>query len=289
MDDKVRAMIDVINHKIKELNSLYHMAANKSDISDGEVDIWSALLNTEEELSQQDLCERLFLSKQTINSLVSGMVKKGFVFLEHSPGSRNRKIIHLTEDGKKYGNEKVRWIFEAEQRAMEDTDPVEVQAYISMLEKYRGYGWRSFYLIYGMCDESFSINYSAAVPENVDRGWFMFFVTLLNHFYWFSGSTLGGIFGSLIHFDTEGLDFVMTAMFVVIFLEQWLKEKNHASSLLGLALSLICLIAFGADNFIIPAMLAILILLTMIRRPLEARISSSTDITKETEKGGGQP
>ena len=136
MDDKVRAMIDVINHKIKELNSLYHMAANNSDISDGEVDIWSALLNTEEELSQQDLCERLFLSKQTINSLVSGMVKKGFVFLEHSPGSRNRKIIHLTEDGKKYGNEKVRWIFEAEQRAIEDTDPVEVRAYISMLEKY---------------------------------------------------------------------------------------------------------------------------------------------------------
>ena len=80
MDDKVRAMIDVINHKIKELNSLYHMAANKSDISDGEVDIWSALLNTEEELSQQDLCDRLFLSKQTINSLVSGMVKRDLSF-----------------------------------------------------------------------------------------------------------------------------------------------------------------------------------------------------------------
>lgn len=160
---------------------------------------------------------------------------------------------------------------------------------ISMLDKFRGTGLKKLYLIFGMCDESFSINYTAKIPPDVDRGWFMFFVTLLNHFYWFSGSTLGGIFGSLIHFDTEGLDFVMTAMFVVIFLEQWLKEKNHASSLLGLALSLICLIAFGADNFIIPAMLAILILLTMIRRPLEARISSSTDITKETEKGGGQP
>ena len=160
---------------------------------------------------------------------------------------------------------------------------------ISMLDRFRGMGWKKIYLIFGMCDETFSINYTAEIPPDVDRGWFMFFVTLLNHFYWFSGSTLGGIFGSLIHFDTEGLDFVMTAMFVVIFLEQWLKEKNHASSLLGLALSLICLIAFEADNFIIPAMLAILILLTMIRRPLEARISSSTDITKETEKGGGQP
>ena len=97
----------------------------------------------------------------------------------------------------------------------------------------------------------------------------MFFVTALNHFYWFSGATRGGIFGSLIHFNTEGLDFVMTAMFVVIFMEQWLKEKNHTSSILGLGISLLCLIAFGADNFIIPAMLALLVVLTLMRRPLE--------------------
>ena len=141
---------------------------------------------------------------------------------------------------------------------------------ISMLEKYPGYGWKSFYLIFGMCDESFSINYTADIPRGVDKGWFMFFVTLLNHFYWFFGATLGGIFGSLIHFDTEGLDFGMTAMFVVVFMEQWLKEKNHTSSILGLLLSLICLCAFGAENFIIPAMLAILAVLTLIRKPLEA-------------------
>lgn len=157
---------------------------------------------------------------------------------------------------------------------------------ISMLEKYRGYGWRSFYLIFGMCDESFSINYTASIPPDVDRGWFMFFVTLLNHFYWFSGSTLGGIFGSLIHFDTEGLDFVMTAMFVVIFMEQWLKEKNHTSSLLGLGLSVICLIAFGADNFIIPSMLAILGVLTLIRRSLEP---ASAENGKEKSMEGGDP
>lgn len=97
----------------------------------------------------------------------------------------------------------------------------------------------------------------------------MFFVTLLNHFYWFSGATLGGIFGSLIPFNTEGLDFVMTAMFVVIFMEQWMKDKRHTSALLGVGLSLVCLIAFGADNFIIPAMLAILAVLTLIRKPKE--------------------
>lgn len=139
---------------------------------------------------------------------------------------------------------------------------------ISMLEKYQGAGLKKFYLIFGMCDESFSINYAAEIPEDVDRSWFMFFVTLYNHIYWVTGATLGGIFGSLIHFSTEGLDFVMTAMFVVIFMEQWMKEKSHTCSILGLLLSLICLIIFGPDRFIIPAMLMFLAMLTFLRVPL---------------------
>ena len=140
---------------------------------------------------------------------------------------------------------------------------------ISMLDKFRGLGWKKLYLIYGMCDESFSINYTAQIPGDVDQGWFMFFVTLFNHLYWFSGATLGGIFGSLIRFNTEGLDFVMTAMFVVIFVEQWLKEKRHTSAIIGIGVSLVCRIAFGSDAFIIPAMLGILAVLTLLRRPLE--------------------
>lgn len=140
---------------------------------------------------------------------------------------------------------------------------------ISMLDRFRGLGLKKIYLIFGMCDETFSINYTAKIPPDVDRGWFMFFVTLLNHLYWFAGATLGGIFGSFITFSTEGLDFVMTAMFVVIFLEQWLKEKRHESSLLGICLSVLSLIAFGADGFLIPAMLSILAVLTLLRRPLE--------------------
>ena len=140
---------------------------------------------------------------------------------------------------------------------------------ISMLDRFRGLGLKKIYLIFGMCDETFSINYTAEIPPDVDRGWFMFFVTLLNHLYWFAGATLGGIFGSFITFNTEGLDFVMTAMFVVIFLEQWLKEKRHESSLLGIGLSFLSLIAFGADGFLIPAMLSILAVLTLLRRPLE--------------------
>lgn len=140
---------------------------------------------------------------------------------------------------------------------------------ISMLDKFRGMGWKRFYLIFGMCDESFSINYTAKIPEGVDRGWFMFFVTLLNHFYWFSGSTLGGILGSLITFDTKGLDFVMTAMFVVIFLEQWLKEKKHYTAWIGLLASVVCRLIFGADSFLIPSMLCILLCLTVFRSPIE--------------------
>ncbi len=140
---------------------------------------------------------------------------------------------------------------------------------LSMLDKYRGTGVKKLYLIFGMCDESFSINYTADIPKYVDRGWFMFFVTALNHLYWFTGATLGGIFGSLINFSTEGLEFVMTAMFVVIFLESWLKEKRRASALIGISISALCLIAFGSEDFIIPAMLAMIGVLTLLRKPLE--------------------
>lgn len=140
---------------------------------------------------------------------------------------------------------------------------------LSMLDRYRGCGLKKYYLIFGMCDESFSINYTAEIPEDVDKGWFMFFVTLCNHFYWFFGATLGGLFGSLIHFNTKGLDFVMTAMFVVIFMEQWQKEKQHISALLGLLLPLLALVLFGAEDFMIPAMLLLLAVLTFLRGPLE--------------------
>ena len=140
---------------------------------------------------------------------------------------------------------------------------------ISMLDKYKGTGLKKLYLIFGMCDESFSINYTAEIPEDVDKGWFMMWVTVLNQFYWVLGSTLGGIFGSFIHFNTEGLDFVMTALFVVIFLEQWMKEKNYTNAIVGLVISVLCLILFGKDDFIIPAMLGILGVLTLFRKPLE--------------------
>ncbi len=142
---------------------------------------------------------------------------------------------------------------------------------ISMLEKYKGMGWKKFYLIFGMCDESFSINYTAEIPEGVDRGWFYFFVTLLNQLYWVSGAIIGGLLGGLLKFNTEGLSFVMTAMFVVIFMEQWMKEKNHTSAFIGLGASVICLLVFGPDSFLIPAMTVIVGALALLRKPLEMK------------------
>lgn len=140
---------------------------------------------------------------------------------------------------------------------------------LAMLDRFRGLGWKKLYLIFGMCDETFSVTCSVRAPEGVDEGWFMTFVTLLDQLYWVLGAALGGLCGTLLTLNTEGLDFVMTAMFVVIFLENWFKEENHTSSLLGLGLPLVCLVLFGAQNFILPSMAAILLALTALRGRLE--------------------
>lgn len=140
---------------------------------------------------------------------------------------------------------------------------------LSMLEKYNIPGWQKLYLIYGMCDESFSINATIDIPKEIDKGWFMFFVTMLNHMYWVAGATIGGIFGSFIPFGTKGIEFVMTALFVVIFLENWLKEKNHTASFIGLFVSIVCLSVFKGSNFIIPSMFIILATLTLLRVRLQ--------------------
>ena len=147
---------------------------------------------------------------------------------------------------------------------------------LTMLERYQGYGLRSFYMIYAMSDETFSITCSAEPPEGVDRGWFMFFITLLDQIYWVASAFLGAAVGSILPFSTEGVDFVMTAMFVVIFLNQWEKEKQHYSGFIGLAVPFVCLLVFGSGSFLIPSMICILVLLLVLRKPIE-----QTDKTEE--------
>ena len=142
---------------------------------------------------------------------------------------------------------------------------------ISMLEKYKNMGIKKWYLIFGMCDESFSINCSVIPPADVDHGWFMFFVTLLNHIYWVAGATIGGILGSCIKCSTKGIDFVLTALFVVIFLNQWEETGHHLPALVGLLSSAICLLFFGSDKFMIPAMILIVLILTGLENHVESR------------------
>ena len=146
---------------------------------------------------------------------------------------------------------------------------------LTMLQRYRGYGLRSAYMIFAMSDETFSITCSAEPPEGVDRGWFMFFITLLDQFYWVASAAMGAALGAVLPFSTEGVDFVMTAMFVVIFLNQWEKEKQHASAVIGLAAPLVCLHIFGAGSFLIPSMVCILAALLLLRRPIEAKESEA--------------
>lgn len=134
---------------------------------------------------------------------------------------------------------------------------------ISMLEKYRGTGRSKLYLIFGLTDETFSINCATDAPAGVDRVRFYFWVTLLDHGYWISGSVLGAWFGSRVTFNTRGLDFVLTALFVVIFLSQWLSHRDHRPAIIGIVCSVLALLVFGPDHFIIPAMLAILAALTL--------------------------
>ncbi len=141
---------------------------------------------------------------------------------------------------------------------------------ISLLEKYNTAGKKRWYMIFGLCDENFSVNCAASVPKGIDHGWFYFFVTLLNHCYWVTGSALGALFGSLLDFNTEGLDFVLTALITVLFLEQWRKKSSRIPALIGVGASLLCLPVFG-DQFIIPAMLIILAVMTVLRGPLERR------------------
>jgi 4-azaleucine resistance transporter AzlC len=144
---------------------------------------------------------------------------------------------------------------------------------IVMLDNFKGTGKMKPYLIFGLTDETFSILCSTKPPEDVDNDWFMFFVTLLDHLYWILGTVLGSIIGTMLSFNTKGLDFVLTSLFIVIFINQWKSTQNHLPVIIALSSTIICRILFGPANFIIPSMFAILILVTVLKKPIEVRDS----------------
>ena len=140
---------------------------------------------------------------------------------------------------------------------------------ITMLEDYKDAGAGKPYLIFALTDETFSLVCSPKLPENVNRKDYYFFVSLFNHCYWVSGSVLGALIGSAITFNTAGIDFAMTALFVVIFVEQWESTRQHLPAITGVLCTVVSLLIFGADDFLIPAMIAITAALILERKWLE--------------------
>lgn len=137
---------------------------------------------------------------------------------------------------------------------------------ISMLEKYRGAGKIRPFLIYTLCDETFSISSSVEPPEHVEKRFFYFWISLLDYSYWVLGTFLGGTVGALVSFNTAGLDFVLTALFVVLFMEQMDKKENRIFGGMGLVCTLLCLLVFRSGNVVIPSMFLILAMLLLGRR-----------------------
>lgn len=145
---------------------------------------------------------------------------------------------------------------------------------ISMLEKFRGTGKLKPYLISGLTDETYSLLCSAEPPKGVERKWFMFWITLFDQSYWVLGSVLGCVAGTLIPFDSTGIDFAMTALFIVIMVEQWEKTKNHIPVLVGIAATILCRVFAGEQWFIIASMAVIFIALVALRSSLEKQIEA---------------
>lgn len=139
---------------------------------------------------------------------------------------------------------------------------------LSMLGKYSGLGLRRPFLIFALCDETFSIVSSAPIPQGTAPGDFYLAVTLLDYLYWSGATLLGCAAGTLLPFDTTGLDFALTALFVVLFLEQMKKKENRVFGLIGVACAALSLLLFGADNMILPAMAMILAILLPGRKVL---------------------
>lgn len=140
---------------------------------------------------------------------------------------------------------------------------------ISMIDKYKDTGVCKPYLIFALTDETYSLNCSGAPEDMEDPGLYFFFVSLLNQCYWVIGSALGSLLGTVIPFSTEGIDFSLTALFVTVFVEQWENTHDHIPALIGVGAPLLCLLVFGADNFLIPAMILITLALTLIRKKEE--------------------
>lgn len=137
---------------------------------------------------------------------------------------------------------------------------------ISVIELYRPLKKSKPYMLFALTDENYSLICGKEPPRDVDQYSYYFFVTLFNHSYWVIGSAIGSLLGTVLPFNSEGIDFALTALFVTIFVDQWTADKTHAPVLIGFGSALICLVIFGGQSFLIPAMLVITLALTVLNR-----------------------
>jgi 4-azaleucine resistance transporter AzlC len=143
---------------------------------------------------------------------------------------------------------------------------------ISMVDQYKEAGQYKPYMIFALTDETYSLLCDGTVPEGADPNQYRFFVSLFDQSYWVTGSLIGSLLGAVLPFSTAGIEFSMTALFTASFTEQWLTTKDHVPALTGLLCTFLCLIVFGRDRFLIPAMLLITLVLTILRRREEGMV-----------------
>lgn len=154
---------------------------------------------------------------------------------------------------------------------------------LSLLERFEKTGKKRLYMIFSLTDETYSLFFITKVPKDVEEDKFLFAIAALDQFYWILGSGLGALLGSVMPFDAAGIDFAMTALFVVIMVEQWMDAKNRPSVLIGLGCAVVCLLVFGAKDFILPTMLCMSALLLLCRKVLERNVFTDGEAEQTKE------
>lgn len=140
---------------------------------------------------------------------------------------------------------------------------------ISMLEKFKTFGKAKWYMIFFLTDETFALLVSAKPPKGMEEKPFCLAIAILDHLYWVTGCVVGSLLGSALPINTQGIDFVMTALFAVILMEQWQQKQNRTPALIGLFASLVCRVVFGPQWFILAAMAVLVVVFTLLRKPLQ--------------------
>ncbi|MBR6619582.1 MAG: AzlC family ABC transporter permease [Clostridia bacterium] len=148
---------------------------------------------------------------------------------------------------------------------------------ISMIDKYKGAGWKKIYLAFSLTDETYSLLCDGHYPEGSNPHWYRFFVSIFNQSYWIMGCLIGNFIGTNVPFNSKGIEFAMTSIFVTVFVEQWKSTKNHLPAIIGVISTAVCLAVFGSEDFLIPSMIVITVLLFALRKPLEKKAEVEED------------